>query len=142
MPGAAASMVSTVVAGVCVVAHTADPPSDQEWNHYLDLMERRFAELKAIIVVTEGGAPEAKQRASLSKFWEKKSRKIPSAVLSPSTFVRAFVNAFGWMAGDRIQAFGRTDFDAAFNFLGLTADQRVAVSETLQAQLRELGQRG
>jgi len=131
-------MVCTVIDGVCVVSHTAESPSDDEWDHYLDLMGRHLAVLQAIFVVTEGGAPDGKQRGAVAKFWERNGLVVPAAVLTPSPFVRALVNTLGWMVGNRIQAFRRDEHDAAFDYLRLEPHQRSAVIKAVTELARAL----
>jgi ferredoxin-NADP reductase len=129
-------MVYKVVKNAHVVVHTVEPPSDAEWQLYFEHLGRHLPAIEAIVVMTAGGGPDGKQRDYADRFWLNKQHKPNIAVITPSPFIRAVTGALGWLIGDRIKTFAERDFEGAFSYVRLRAEQRAAV----EAALKELGQ--
>jgi len=106
---------------VVLVVHTAAEPSDAEWGAYIAVLrEVRPPDLN-IFVVTDGGAPNAKQRAALKAYQE--GAQPPTAVVSTSRAVRGVVTAISWFNA-HIVAFQPIEIDRAFDHVGVAAKER------------------
>jgi hypothetical protein len=89
------SMVWREVRGVVVVVHGAQAPMDGEWEAFVDVVRERLAQdPTAFLVVTSGGAPNARQRRSLTEALA--GRAVPVAVVTDMALLRGIVTAFGW----------------------------------------------
>jgi hypothetical protein len=128
-----------LVRNVFTVFHTAEAPSDEEWALFFESVDRHLSEFEVMVVLTAGGGPNARQRDYAARFWRTKHRKPTVAVLTPSRYVKAIAGALGWLAGFPIKAFAAEDFDGAFSYLRLSADQRSAVEAALLEMKKELG---
>jgi hypothetical protein len=112
-----------MVGHTLVVVHGARHPSDADWSIYLDALRQNFAEIRAQLIVTEGGSPTSAQRKSsldLAGQWE---RPPPTAVVTASILARGAVTALSWFMKDRIRAFPPAEFDEACSFVGASADK-------------------
>jgi hypothetical protein len=120
-----------VVGSVWVFVHTKENPSDDEWatlmKQYTDPNQKNVRTL----VYSEGGAPNAGQRAKLKQL--QGGVAVPIAVLTPSQMVRAAVTAIGWF-NDRVRSFPADQMEEALNFLDIPLGQR----ETLKSAMAEL----
>jgi hypothetical protein len=133
------SMAFRIVNGVCVVVHSAETASDTEWDHYIDTLSRRAAEVQGVVVLTYGGTPTGPQRERSFKAWLSIPHRPNFAVLTNSSFARAVVNAMSWVLRQRIKAFDETDIDGAFAYLALSRAQRETAIATLASLKRTLG---
>jgi hypothetical protein len=110
-----------------LVLHTDKAPSDAEWNQVLDFY-RTYAQEHAgdfsalrVLVIIDGGGPNAKQRADLMSAKNKAS--VKTAILSDSKIIRGIATAFNWINGDRsMRLFAPTDLSTALHFLDLPMD--------------------
>src|SRR5688572_20883798 len=85
------SVVWRVVGNVFVCVHTADAPTDAEWEQVLTGLRAPMQSNGGILVFTEGGAPNARQRARLNEALA--GRKLPVSVITPSSIARAVATA-------------------------------------------------
>src|SRR5262245_48264981 len=100
--GAMSEMVSRVVrcGGMDIVlsVHTSRPPAPREWDEYVLSTKRSIDafghEPMRAIAITDGGAPDARQRGQLNDVLQ--GRTIPASILSDSVFVRGVVTALNW----------------------------------------------
>jgi hypothetical protein len=83
------------------------------------------------LVYSEGGAPNAAQRAKLKQL--QGGVAVPIAVMTPSTMVRMAVTAIGWFNA-RVASFEADQIDEALTFLDIPFDQRAE----LKAAMAEL----
>ena len=74
-------MIATRTGGVIVYVHTADAPSDVEWDLAMGYFEAADLKHLRVLVYTDGAAPNASQRARLNGLLG--SNKLPMAVLTP-----------------------------------------------------------
>jgi len=106
-----------------IALHTKKAPSDAEWNTYIGLCQEALKILNgdstrlAGIAITDGGAPNAKQRALLATII--KDVHIRGAVVTESTLVRGVVTALSWI-NPQIKAYSPTGVVDAALHLGLT----------------------
>ena len=129
------TMRSSIVDGVLIAVHTAYGPTDDEWRSYLHLYESHQQLVRANLVVTRGGGPNAKQREAMSKL--KNLRAFATAVVSDSVVARGIVTAISWI-GKPIRAFTPSETDLAFEYLGVATDTRAKVRLEVAALKSEL----
>lgn len=134
-----------LVENVVVVVHTSLPPSNDEWNNYIqtvvaagrghggDLMRCRQ------LVMTDGGGPNSAQRAAAQKTAAQvNGEAMPVAVVSSSTLVRGIVTAFNWF-NMNMKVFSPVEVRAAFDFLRISEGTGDAIWDALDAIQDELG---
>jgi hypothetical protein len=115
-------MISIADQNVVTSVHTETAPSDSEWLQYLDVLNTVVAsrtDRKAPILgfnVTDGGAPNAKQRARLSAFLQ--SHTVRGVVVTDSKFVRGVVIALSWL-NPNVKAFSPAHLGDALGHLAL-----------------------
>ena len=82
------SFLARRVRNVIIYVHTADTPSDVEWDTVLSFYNNANDEQQLrTLVYTEGAAPNASQRARLNDCLG--ARRVRIAVLTPSALARA-----------------------------------------------------
>ncbi|MCK6589854.1 MAG: hypothetical protein L6Q76_19960 [Polyangiaceae bacterium] len=128
-----------------VVVHTKAPPTDEEWNEYIEFNRANGVERGIVtryLVVTEGGAPTARQRKllhdALSPLLEQYPNVIRSAIVTPSTFVRGVANAMG-LVNPIIRGFSPNEMQKAYAYLGVPSAYMSDIEEiiaSLRASLR------
>jgi hypothetical protein len=93
------------------------PYSNAEWTPYAAELRRYVSSgAKAhILVLTDGGAPNAAQRQLTTDLLD----RIRTAVVSQSRLARGAVTVFSWFNAD-MRAFSPLDIVEAFRFLGIT----------------------
>jgi len=128
---------------VCVTLHGAKAPSDAEWNSFLEGMRRigkkagnDFARL-CCLVLTDGGGPNAKQRAALAAILNGQSSRV-AVVSGGGPLLRAMVTALSWFNPDT-KMFAPDKADAIREHLRVSRDdlEGIAVrAVALQAEFR------
>src|SRR5687767_3375736 len=89
------TMVVGFVGRYVVFVHGKAAPGDDEWEQSLSFYrEAPDARQVRALVYTEGGAPNAAQRAKLNAVLG--GRKLPIAVLTTSSIARAAGTAISW----------------------------------------------
>jgi len=135
-----ATMMSAVVEDVLVCVHTGAAPFDHEWDAHVGaasaLCERRGEARFNSLVVTEGGGPNARQRAALVKALAGKNTQL--SIVSDALLVRGIVTAMSWfVAGQRMFPVGQ--FSSACDHLGLHAGRAALCEREVNRMRRELG---
>lgn len=126
--------VARVVGNVWLFVHTKESPSDEEWAALIDGYAASDTNHHVrTLVYSEGGAPNALQRARLKQ--RQGGVAVPIAVLTPSSFVRAAVTAIGWF-NDRVRTFSPHEIEEALTFLEIPLGKR----ERLRIEMAELQQ--
>jgi hypothetical protein len=126
------------VDGVRVAVHTAEDPCDDDWKLALEWSRTKAREPAMIryLVLSEGGKPNARQRAEFSKVVGDHS--IRTALVTGSVLARGAITAMSWFNAD-MRAFAPDNLDEAFAFLGIPSSQhdrfRSAIAE-LRAEMR------
>jgi hypothetical protein len=132
------SIAFRLVKRVHVAVHGATPCSDAEWLGYLEHIGARLEAVDAIYSFTLGGGPDTNQRKSAVSFWSTQPKRPPIAVVTPSMLVVRMAGALRWFMPTQIKAFLPRDIEAAFDYLGLDAEQRSATRRTVDALLPQL----
>jgi hypothetical protein len=98
--------------------HSSEPPTNAEWDAHLRLLEQTMRAHGSVntIVLTEGGAPSATQRAALTRVLGKGTTR--SAILTRSAAVRAVLTALR-LWNPTIVGFTPDELPKAMEFLGL-----------------------
>jgi len=127
---------------VSLSLHTAEPVPQPEWDTVIAHLERLGAggqlrpELARMLVITDGGAPDARQRAQLNDAWG--GQPIRVAVVIPglnNPVKRGVMTALTWV-NPAIDFFVAAEMKDALVYLGL--DGQLA---SLWPELRALQQR-
>lgn len=123
---------------VVVVRQNAEPPSDQEWAQFLEILREGRADFERlrVLVLTEGGGPNAAQRESLARTLAGKTVRV--AIVTDSIAVRFTVTVIALFHKD-IRSFLTSELRKAHAHLGLQLEEVVAVERelaTLAALLR------
>lgn len=134
-----------LVENVVVVVHTSLPPSNDEWNNYIQAVvsaKRAYGGdlLRCCqLVLTDGGGPNSAQRAAAQKAAAQvNGEAMPVAVVSSSTLVRGIVTAFNWF-NMNMKVFSPAEVRAAFEFLRIREQAADAIWLALDAIQDELG---
>lgn len=119
-----------------VAVHGKAPPSDEEWQAYLDHIVEHVSEIRGVLVNTIGGGPTASQRRIATEHWNRYGSTPKMAIMTVSPIVRGMVKALSWFLGTNLRAFPIDGFEDAGGYLGLGEDD---IEETKQmvAKLRE-----
>lgn len=114
----AANMVTDVYREIELCVHTSNPPSDQEWDVYVNTLKRFDPDKLRTLVFTDGGAPNGAQRQRVNEALAGKTSI--GAVVTNSVRVRSAVTLLSWF-NPKIKAFSPADIDDAFRYLGLSS---------------------
>jgi hypothetical protein len=114
---------------VLILAHTKDAPSEPEWNEYVASARQWRPEIRAFLVLSEGGGPNAAQRAALDEAVGLENHPGKTAVVTVSMMARGIVTAIGWFSKG-IKAFSTNQISAALDYLEIPkADQDGVLAE-------------
>jgi hypothetical protein len=106
-----------------LVVHGDKPPSDAQWNAFVDCMHARAVETKRVphtLVLSTGGSPNARQRAiSKERVSDLGDATERIAVLTSSAIVRGAVTALAWIVRNNFRAFAPSEMRAALLYLGV-----------------------
>jgi hypothetical protein len=130
------SYAARKVGNVVVYVHGDASPTDAEWEAGIAFFKDTPdpSRLSAIIY-TEGGAPNAAQRAQLNAVLG--SNKVRIGVLTGSAAARAAGVAVRWF-NPELAIFGAEDVEAALDHIRAPADQRSLLKRTLTELKSEL----
>ncbi len=122
-----------------VVVHNHLQPTNLEWERYVnDSRENVGVENLRVLVHSQGGSPNARQRKNLEIMVRQNFRRpIPMSVLTPSLVVRAVMKLAGAF-NHNIRCFPPEEVDVACVFLGLSHFERSRVPQILQSLQAEL----
>jgi hypothetical protein len=131
------------VGELLILCYSTASPSDAEWDVWIE-REKRMAH-RAVLVSTEGGSPNARQRARVAEATDTKgATRPPLALLTDSAAIRSIMTAFGWILGKHqpMKAFPRSALDEAMAWLGVPVpvDRVRPVVARLHASLVEAAQ--
>jgi hypothetical protein len=112
------NMLSLAEGTIAVAVHNGQPPTRAEWDEWMRVVMPIPVDELRILVFTDGGAPDAAQRA---QFVERvKTGRPRIAVTSSSATVRAAATALSWFVKG-IQVFppGSAGLQSGIDFLGI-----------------------
>lgn len=114
-----------------ILVHTKEPPAESEWQEYVEEARQRRNELRAFLVVTDGGGPNAMQRAALDEAVGLEKHPAKTAVVTVSVVARGIVTAIGWFSKN-IKAFSTNQLPAALDFLEVPTAEHEGVAIELK----------
>jgi len=130
-----ANMLWRLEGPILVCVNAAENPTDAEWTRYLDAGRAALPKCKGILVVTDGGGPNAMQRKQIDEMPE--ARDLPVAVVTASLAARGIVTAISWF-GKAIKAFAPHQVPEALGYLGLAPSEAAAACATVALLKLEL----
>jgi len=126
-------MAHARVGRVLVVVHSAQAPSASEWAAHIETWHAIASAIEVesvrTLVFTDGGAPNAEQRARLNTVLA--GRPTPVAVLSDSLVVRGVAGALS-MFNRALKVFPPGRLAEAMQFLGLRPSEQSATMAALE----------
>ncbi|HVJ21900.1 MAG TPA: hypothetical protein VM686_41130 [Polyangiaceae bacterium] len=130
------SMIAVRQGVYVVYVHTAESPSDEEWDLAMRFYEAADVSRLKTLVYTDGAAPNAAQRGRLNAALG--GHKLLMALLTPSVFARAAGTAISWF-NPNVRVFGPGDFDAALRHLAASPEEGATLSGLVEKHKAELG---
>jgi len=125
-----------VVGRYCIVVHASEAPMDDEWAQLLEVQLGALSDgAIRVLVATDGGAPNASQRALLTS--RAAGLKMIVAVLTPSVIARAAAVAIRLFQPD-IRILPRHEVEKALDHLDVLERDRPALRSALQEMRSEL----
>jgi hypothetical protein len=122
---------------------TDETPVDADWDEYLALINAAAAAAAGgsvrVAVFADGATPTATQRKRVANLVRTQQHK--SAVISDRLAARAVVTGLRWL-GVEIRPFSPKAIEAAFDYLGLTSNERawlVTTERRFRARLTRPG---
>ncbi|NMO19415.1 STAS/SEC14 domain-containing protein [Pyxidicoccus fallax] len=113
------AMVGTVL----VVVHNSQPPAQEEWARYCDLISANQHIGTAQLVIAEGPGPNAMQRQQALDQVPKGYAIPPTAVFTRSALVRGVVTLFNWFTPRAMRAFAPGELSPAAAHLKMPEEQ-------------------
>lgn len=121
-----------------ILVHAKEAPAEVEWQDYVEQARQKRNDLRAFLVVTEGGGPNAMQRAALDEAVGLEQHPAKTAVVTVSVVARGIVTAIGWFSRN-IKAFSTNQLEAALTFLEVPASDHDLVALELKRLRKSLG---
>jgi hypothetical protein len=120
---------------VVVLVHTKDSPTDEEWKTYCDDARKWRAQIRGILVLSEGGGPNSVQRGELEVALDRPEAK--TAVVTLSRVARGIVTAMSWFT-PKIKAFSTLQIPAALEYLEVPPRGHASINAAIKALRTEL----
>lgn len=121
-----------------ILVHTKDAPEETEWKEYVAAARGWKKDIQAFLVVSEGGGPNAMQRAELDEAIDIERHPGKTAVVTVSRIARGIVTAISWFSPG-IKAFGTNQLAPAIEYLGASAAEVEAVINEVRRLKKDLG---
>jgi hypothetical protein len=119
-----------------VFVHSDRAPTAADWNQALQVLRSEAAQRASpILVYTDGGAPDALQRAELLKVFGPIRPRV--AVLTKSVIARVAAKAISLLVTE-LRVFDTNQLDAALTHLRLNETDRVSAARVLYSLRQEL----
>jgi hypothetical protein len=128
------TLVSRTVAPNLVVSRESfDSPREEEWDAFLQLLEATKENLTKlrILVITDGGGPNAAQRKRLETVL--KGRSVRVAIVTDSAKSRFIASAVSLFNRDH-RGFSKSEIQLAYDHIGLSPTER----RLAEAAIREM----
>lgn len=133
----AKTMYWQVVPGIVLISVNTDvPPSDEDWDGYLEDVAREINNIKGVLVYSEAVGPSATQRARVDEASQQHDVELKTAIMTGSRLVRGVVTALNWAQGGKVKAFPTTGFQEAVDYLELDDEEKVKTKVTLKLLAR------
>jgi hypothetical protein len=119
------------IGNVIVLRENVDPPADQDWDGFLDLLilnRENFDRLK-ILVVTDGGGPNAAQRKRLENALD--GRGVHVAIVTDSAKAR-FITSIVRFINKRHRGFAMAEIRQAYEHLGMSWQEQKLAEQALR----------
>jgi hypothetical protein len=118
-----------VVGRYCIIVHSKEAPSEEEWKQLVDVqMSAPNDGAIRLLVWSDGGAPNASQRAALTV--RAAGLRMIAAVLTPSIIARAAATAIRLLQPD-VRILSPNALDKAFEFLDVPQRERAQLTSSL-----------
>jgi hypothetical protein len=130
---AMAGMLHAQLGETMTMVHTAEKPTDVEWDAMLAHFRAKRAE--RVIVFTDGGGPSTLQRGRLNDALE--GSVVKTAIVSSSQVIRGIVTALSWF-NPGIRSFSPHQASLAMSYLGLPATEHERLMQHVLKLSREL----
>jgi hypothetical protein len=117
-------------------------PTIPEWNEYtaeVARLAKPSGPLRGMLVVSEGGSPDAKQRGEAVKAYG--DHAVPIAMCSASTMERGIITAMSWIYPAKIASFAFDAVPRGLVHLGITGTRAWGLREQIRAAQRKHGWR-
>lgn len=132
-----ANMLHTYLGATVVTVHTRQPPSDAEWGAYVaDILALNDPAQYRVLVYSEGGGPNARQRSQLSEAL--RGAQTRTAIVTGSVAMRGIGTIVSWF-NNQLKVFGPGDLGKALGYLSLSHDEQVRVLALLRSSADKLG---
>ncbi|WP_437671653.1 hypothetical protein [Sorangium sp. So ce131] len=118
------SMLFDTTEHVLIAVHGREPPNDEDWEAYMQTVFALPASCSKTLVVTAGGGPNAKQRASINEFVSKHTLTV--AICTDALLVRQISTALSWF-NPRVRSFRGNDIAAALRYLDVGGPEAALV---------------
>jgi hypothetical protein len=121
------------VEGYAIIVHDDKTPSASDWQRWLEACLETRDQLHGLLVYSQGGGPDAGQRSQLLEIIKDGRVKYPTAILTPSTLMRAMITALNWFlpSAARAEVFAPTQLERAFDHLRVPEATRAALRSGL-----------
>ena len=120
---------------VIVLVHTKDSPGEDEWKAYCDDARKWCAQVRGILVLSEGGGPNSVQRGELEVALDRPEAK--TAVVTLSRVARGIIAAMSWFT-PKIKAFSTLQIPAALEYLDVPPRSHDSIGTAIKALRVEL----
>jgi hypothetical protein len=127
------SLAFTAVDSLLVLCYLQASPTDADWDVWI-AREKRM-EHRGLLIWTDGGSPNARQRARVAAETDAGAQlRPPVALLTDSMAIRAIMTAFAWLLGSAqpMKAFPRAACDEAVMWLRVPAPPALVRSAVLR----------
>jgi hypothetical protein len=129
------------VGSIYVVVHGALPPSNVDWEGWLDHVNREVPMFTGMLVYTEGGGPDAGQRRKTAEMWARQARMPAIAVVTRSSVVRLMVTALNYFLSRPIRGYAPGEIGEALSeHLKVAPGDREEILVAVAVALRSLQQ--
>jgi hypothetical protein len=130
-PPAGRNCITRWVGSTLLFVQNKEAPTEREWNDFLAILAENRTQLPKLrlLVLTAGGAPTTEQRKRLAATLAGTPMRVAS--VSDSMKIR-FVTATIALFHTDFRTFSTTEFDQAYDHLGLTLSERRLVDAAMK----------
>lgn len=131
-------------ADLWIVVHGKQNPGEEEWKRYIEAMgaaatsSKQRMERLPTLVLSDGGGPNAIQRAAVNDLQERHGNTARVAFVSDSPLIRGVTRTMTWF-NPKFRAFSPQGLPDALDHLGVPAPKRDLVRSMILELEQELG---